>query len=35
MSGRVLRTIPIGGDAQDGARPNVVDVVASAEQAHR
>jgi hypothetical protein len=26
MSGRVLRTIPIGGDSQDGARPNVVAV---------
>jgi hypothetical protein len=35
MSGRVLRTIPIGGDSQDGARSNMVDVVASAEQAHR
>jgi phosphoribosylamine-glycine ligase len=35
LSGRVLRTIPIGGDSQDGARSNVVDVVASAEQAHR
>jgi hypothetical protein len=26
MSGRVLRTIPIGRDSQDGARPNVVAV---------
>jgi hypothetical protein len=26
MSGRVLRTIPIGVDSQDGARPNVVAV---------